>query len=184
MNHYEILSLPTPSGDGPPSPATLKTAYHRTLLRFHPDKALRDSELAVRLPEPEHGFSLSKSAAPPPTIDEIKHAYATLADPESRRVYDRDLLLRRNGAVTTPDGTLPSGTGRDDDGLETVDLEEMAFDEARERWSWACRCGEEEGFVVTEGELEGALVEGRSTGELVVGCRGCSLWIRVTFGVA
>ena len=62
-------------------------------------------------------------------------------------------------------------------GLETVDLDDLTFDEAQAVWYRACRCGHERGFVITEGELDADA----EIGEVVTGCRGCSLWLNVTF---
>lgn len=54
-------------------------------------------------------------------------------------------------------------------------------DEGEGVWYLGCRCGEERGYVVREGDLE--RVEGLGEREIVVGCCGCSLWVRVGFGV-
>lgn len=48
-------------------------------------------------------------------------------------------------------------------------------------WSHACRCGFAPGFVIREAALEDAV--GRGESEVLVGCGGCSLWVRVGFGV-
>jgi diphthamide biosynthesis protein 4 len=48
-------------------------------------------------------------------------------------------------------------------------------------WTRACRCGMEKGYTILEEELEDA--EQRGEGEVLVGCEGCSLWVRVGFGV-
>lgn len=77
-------------------------------------------------------------------------------------------------------------------GMEIVDLEELDFEggglenenendaTATENiWKRACRCGSIPAFVVTEAELEKAADEG----ELVTGCKGCSLWLKVMFTV-
>lgn len=64
-------------------------------------------------------------------------------------------------------------------GIETVDLDDLEVDEARGEWYRSCRCGDDQGFLVAESDLEEAVEEG----ELSVGCRGCSLWLKVLFGV-
>lgn len=67
-------------------------------------------------------------------------------------------------------------------GIETIDLDDLNMDEDETKehtWYRGCRCGEERGFVITEGDLEDAAQDG----EVTVGCRGCSLWLRVLFGV-
>lgn len=49
-------------------------------------------------------------------------------------------------------------------------------------WTRAChRCGADPGFSIEEEALEAA--EERGEGEVLVGCGGCSLWVRVEFGV-
>lgn len=49
------------------------------------------------------------------------------------------------------------------------------------QWTRSCRCGAEQGFRILESELEEA--EGRGESEVLVGCEGCSLWVRVGFDV-
>ncbi|KAF1971215.1 hypothetical protein BU23DRAFT_556234 [Bimuria novae-zelandiae CBS 107.79] len=48
-------------------------------------------------------------------------------------------------------------------------------------WTRGCRCGAEKGFRIQERELEDA--EARGETEVLVGCEGCSLWVRVGFDV-
>ena len=79
-------------------------------------------------------------------------------------------------------------------GLELVDLSDFdeveptttstSKEEEREEgveWTRACRCGDEKGFRIVEDELEDAQVRGDN--EVLVGCQGCSLWLRVGFEV-
>ena len=63
-------------------------------------------------------------------------------------------------------------------GLEVVDLDDLSHDERGEVWFKSCRCGEGRGFQFSEADLE----EASEIGELHVGCRGCSLWLKVLFG--
>lgn len=64
-------------------------------------------------------------------------------------------------------------------GLDTIDLDDLAYDEVSESWWRSCRCGQERGFIITEHDLE----QETQTGELVTGCKGCSLWLKVLFHV-
>lgn len=64
-------------------------------------------------------------------------------------------------------------------GVETVDLDDFEFDESRIVWYRSCRCGDERGFTIEETDLE----EAAEDGELNVGCKGCSLWLKVLYGV-
>lgn len=157
--HYELLNLPIPTiTSKPPSPQEIKAAYRLALLAHHPDKS--SPQLPTKNPNV-------------PTIDAIKAAYHALSTPSLRAEYDRTVLLH---PPTKSTGQKSGYTGS-----ETLDLDDLVFDEVEGVWYLGCRCGEKRGYVVTEGDLER---EERLGGrEIVVGCRGCSLWIRVGFGV-
>lgn len=170
-DYYEILNIPSSSAGNLPiiSKQQLKNAYHKALLKHHPDKSSPS-------PTPAPGARDSNAY----TIDDITNAYKVLSDPELRAEYDRDLTLQRK--------SFNKAAGKSDDvsfhtGLEVVDLEDMTEqdDEATGSSSWyrGCRCGDEKGFIVTEDELEAEAHHG----EILVGCRGCSLWIKVLFAV-
>jgi diphthamide biosynthesis protein 4 len=158
ISHYEILNLPIPTSNNAPFAAEdVKRAYRLALLKHHPDK---------------HTIQSTNGAASTPSVDAIKTAYAVLSDPTSRADYDRELLLRRK----------PSGQDKAfHTGEEVVDLDDLAFDEEEGIWYRGCRCGEDRGYVVTECQLEDE--ERKGGREVMVGCRGCSLWIRVGFGI-
>ena len=150
-DYYTILNLATRSLDPSLNPSEVKAAYKRALLQHHPDKKSTSS--------PKTGF----------TVDSIALAYKILSSPALKSEYDLGLQTARP---------------KDDDkvfrtGLDTVDLDDLIFDERKEIWTRGCRCGDDHGFVVGEGELE----INAEDGELIIGCRGCSLWLRVLFGV-
>jgi diphthamide biosynthesis protein 4 len=120
-----------------------------------------------------------------PSVDAITAAYRVLSSTEARRAFERGLLAR--GAVGGSGGE--AGWDADPDagahvGLEVVDLDDLVWEEGEGGegvWWRSCRCGEERGFVVRERQLvREEEVGGR---ELLVGCVGCSLWLRVGFGV-
>ncbi|KAJ5376678.1 DnaJ-domain-containing protein [Penicillium cosmopolitanum] len=172
VDYYQILNLPF----GPSTSLTkqqLKLAYHKALLRHHPDKAgpiTQDATLRAT------SASTSPSSQDKFTIDEITAAYKTLTDPSLRAEYDRVLRLDRvKGAEREKTGDVFHT------GLEVVDLEDLGCDESGEEIVWfrGCRCGDERGFLVSEDELEKEVEHG----EIVVGCRGCSLWLKVLFAV-
>lgn len=143
--HYEILSVP--SGVSLAS-ALLKKAYHRALLLHHPDKLG------------------SQPAGPQFTVDQITTAYITLSTPQLRQEYEKELVV----STSTIIGGVDEGKV-----LQAVDLDDFDYDEQGERWTRACRCGEGEGFVITEEHL--------AAGDDVVGCCGCSLWVKVGYEV-
>lgn len=156
QDHYAVLSLPTTP---PPSEQTIRHAYRRALLLHHPDKSKSFSNLLT------------------PSIDHITTAYKTLVDPLRREEYDRRITLRTSARPTA--SALEQYPG-----LETVDLEEMNFvagnrDGDGVYWR-GCRCGNATAYEVPERELEAYVEEG----EIVTGCQGCSLWLRVLFASA
>ena len=158
---YAILSLSPPAqGHAPPSVQRIKEAYHRALILHHPDKSRRAAP------------SASNEARP--TVDEITLAFNTLRDENLRRAYDRQCLIS-NG---TEFGHKPAEAQLS--GIETVDLDDMLYDEGRKTFSRSCRCGKEQGFHVEETQLEAS----EDVGEILVGCQGCSLWIKIVFAVA
>jgi diphthamide biosynthesis protein 4 len=167
--HYDILDLPSNlRNESSISLQTLRAAYRRALLRHHPDKSSSKPPL-TSLPEREALY----------TVDEITHAFRTLSDPQTRAAYNTSLALKRSTIVGVGGRISKEGWKT---GVETADLDDLerSDDEAGgQTWYRGCRCGEERGFVVTEDDLECA---GRE-GEVTVGCRGCSLWLRVLFGV-
>ncbi|KAL4865259.1 hypothetical protein BDV12DRAFT_174876 [Aspergillus spectabilis] len=176
---YEILNLPFPQTSTPYSKQQVKIAYHKALLRHHPDKtpnasASPDSKSTTTTPPPP-----SSQPTHPFTIDEITTAYKTLSNPSLRAEYDRALRLDRDRVT----GAGKNGTVFHT-GLEVVDLEDLECDEDANTgegdvWYRGCRCGDERGFCVSEGDLE----REAENGEVVVGCRGCSLYMKVLFAV-
>jgi len=97
-----------------------------------------------------------------------------LVDPARRREYDNTLLLKN--AQTDINGTL---TGLHPTGLETLDLDDMNYDEEHASWAKTCRCGNIKAYEVSEEDLDIASSDGGH--EVLVGCGGCSLFVRVVF---
>lgn len=153
LNYYQLLHL---NGQDQISPSALRQAYRKGLLRHHPDK---------------QGKNGNKSSI---SVDDIALAYQTLSDPDLRAEYDRWLASDDHLDVDSGKIARPRHTG-----LETVDLDDLAFDPASGVWSRSCRCGDVQGFTVTEAELEKHVDEA----EIITGCKGCSLWLRILFGV-
>lgn len=154
-DYYQLLGLGPRQRDEALSAQELKSAYRRALLKHHPDK---DSSSNTK--------SLHK-----PTVDDIVLAYKTLSTPSLKLEYDRHL---RTGVRPSSHATVGETYHI---GLETVDLDDLQYDSAAGMWRRECRCGDESGFIVTEAELEKKIDDG----ELLVGCKGCSLWLRVMF---
>ncbi|KAK1835582.1 hypothetical protein QBC39DRAFT_378794 [Podospora conica] len=184
--YYEILSLPpslltttTPSSSPSHHQQLLKRAYRRALLNHHPDKTKTNTTTT----KPSTTTTTPRTATTKTTytIDQITLAFTTLSTPSLRAAYDRDLAL----LTTAPQGE------KHHTGLETVDLDDLSYDDDDGEWFRACRCGNPRGFRVGEEDLDEALLEQQQAGEgaggageVVVGCVDCSLWLRVLFAVA
>ena len=175
-DHYTILNLQFTESSSSLSKQQLKLAYHRALLKHHPDKA-QDQDHR-RGSGNTSGNRHPTSSSNIYTIDEITTAYKTLSDPAQRAEYDRSLRLDRLKTVEREKTGAVFHTG-----LEVVDLEDLQEDEKEGSdelfWFRGCRCGDERGFMVTEEDLEREVEHG----EVVVGCRGCSLYMKVLFAV-
>ena len=164
--HYEVLALSSGllSSQNDPS-IILKKAYHRALLRNHPDKTTSSI-----LTNSNKDTTKSREYS----VDQITEAFAVLSSPTRRAGYDNALRLSRKDG-----GTEGWEGGKFQTGIENVDLDDLAHDEAQNCWYRSCRCGNERGFLFREEDLE----EVSSDGELMVGCLDCSLWLRVYFAV-
>ena len=149
-DHYQILGLEVRKDDWL-SFNEVKLAYKRALLLHHPDKV--------------GGIPTEQTIS----VDDIALAFKIISDPVLRKTYDACLKTTR-----TSDHSKVVHTG-----LETVDLDDLLYDENDGFWHRSCRCGNEGGYLVTEAELE----QHADDGELITGCRGCSLWLRVLFSV-
>jgi diphthamide biosynthesis protein 4 len=174
MNHYAALQLPSPTSTQKEpfklsNAEEIKQAYRLALLTHHPDKNTKFQKISTNVDKP--------------SIDAIKLAYTVLSDPKSRAEYDRALVLQDQKIGATSNGQSSTDTHRTfRTGEELIDLDDMAYDEVTGIWYRACRCGEQRGYTVTETQLE---EEERKGGrEVVVGCCGCSLWLRIGFSIA
>ncbi|KAJ5287781.1 diphthamide biosynthesis protein 4 [Penicillium angulare] len=180
-DYYQILNIPFTSSSATLSKQQIKLAYHKALLKHHPDKAAtvtQDSGIqGSTFASSNDSSSMSNNDARTYTIDEITTAYKTLLDPQQRAEYDRTLRLDRQRSTEKTGDVFHTG-------LEIVDLEDLACDEGDATndlavWYRGCRCGDDRGFLVTEDDLE----REAEHGEIVIGCRGCSLWLKILFAV-
>ncbi|KAI1470196.1 uncharacterized protein F4812DRAFT_457587 [Daldinia caldariorum] len=178
---YDILALTPKHLEGQAGAAQqqkiVKQAYHRALLKYHPDKASQGSGGSRNGDSTSSRRKQGSQPAPAPapasaprityTVDQIQHAYAVLADRKQRAEYDRALR------------THPSSSSFQT-GVEMVDLDDLGFDERTGVYYRGCRCGNARGYAFTEENLE----EFEDDGVLMVECLDCSLWIRVLFAAA
>ncbi|KAI8635127.1 hypothetical protein F5Y19DRAFT_469000 [Xylariaceae sp. FL1651] len=205
---YEILSLTPKHLEGQASAAqqkAVKQAYRKALLKHHPDKHQQDSPTTSASSQTQTSpkakskstKSTSSSTSVPKsqliyTVDQIQHAYNVLSDAHQRREYDRQLLLTSSSTFTTSFSSHQHSSSssstqqkhsvstRFHTGIETVDLDDLGFDERTGVYHGSCRCGNERGFQFTEAQLE----EYEDDRVLMVQCLDCSLWMRVLFDAA
>jgi diphthamide biosynthesis protein 4 len=194
---FEILSLTPKSleGQDPPTQSkAVKQAYRRALLTHHPDK----SQQAKAAQSQSQSQSSSSSSGPSQsvryTVDQITNAYTVLSDSKKRREYTRSLQTqtqthtrttsssssRRDGSQRQPQQQQQQQETRRHSfrtGVETVDLDDMEWDDRKGLYYRGCRCGNSRGYCFREMDLE----EVGEAGELLVECVGCSLWLRVLF---
>ncbi|KAL7819057.1 hypothetical protein V8C26DRAFT_395848 [Trichoderma gracile] len=176
-SHYEVLNLSPSILNSQHDPSTLiKQAYRRALLRHHPDKASTTptpSSVTSSSPSSSRTQTTRLSATQIYTIDQITQAFTVLSSPSQRSTYDAALRLSRANGEATAHARFQTG-------IENVDLDDLQFDEAEERWYRSCRCGNDRGYSFDEEDLEAVEQEG----VLMVGCHDCSLWLKVHFAVA
>ena len=176
VDFYEVLALPfAGTSSVTHSKHQIRFAYHKALLKHHPDKAGAIAKEDFTKTAASN-TSNNDASSSPYTIDQIRTAYKTISDPVLRAEYDRSLRLDRAKAAEREKTAHVFHTG-----LEVVDLEDLACDETPDGdvWYRGCRCGDERGFSVTEEDLEREVEHG----EILIGCRGCSLWLKILFAV-
>ncbi|RMZ73965.1 diphthamide biosynthesis 4 [Pyrenophora seminiperda CCB06] len=192
---YRVLGLDAPRWNDSAkaqSAADLRRGYKTALLAAHPDKRGNGTTDAAKMTEGDWY-----------TVDDVREAYIVLADPKTRADYDNWLLHNRDALCSSwssQSASLPSSDFilglelvdlSDFDVVDTVSDLDTKVDSAKGhvgqeggkqmQWTRACRCGTDHGFRILEEELEDA--EERGEKEVLVGCEGCSLWVRVGFAV-
>ena len=155
-NFYEVFSLSQSA-----SQTEIKTAYHRALLHFHPDKnhkvnSTKADDLNILDTHPG-------TTTDPIPISLIKEAYHTLSTPDLRARHDA-LLLQKG----QPPGPRPAQVVSLEDFQEDPDPRDDSESEGGP-WRYKCRCGGT--YTITSTEME--------NGHHLVGCNGCSevVWV-------
>ncbi|KAL6250583.1 Diphthamide biosynthesis protein 4 [Rhinocladiella similis] len=173
--HYDVLQLPRHQDWSRVSQEDIKSAYRHALLIHHPDKAahvsLQTQQQQQQQQQQRQQKPRSHNSTPVYSIDDIVVAYEVLTDPGKRRIYN-ETLDKKDGSASNIKGTHV--------GVEVFDLEDLQHDERKNIWFKACRCGDEQGYVLTETDLDNE----SQHGEIYVGCQGCSLFIKVLFALA
>lgn len=213
QDYYHVLGISSPraitAASTPDlSPDFLRSKYREALLRAHPDK--QPLPRPGKIPPTRASTAAATDTGKTYTVDDVREAFAVLGDEAKKREYDiwlrssvssaarkqdegfilglevldlSDFEEIRSGDVssptTTPASTASSScsTSEANTGAST----EGGNEDEKIEWRRACRCGVAPGFVIPEQELEDAICRGEE--DILVGCAGCSLWVRVEFGI-
>lgn len=177
-SHYDVLSLPAPTFNGATlellTSQAVKKAYHKALLKWHPDKALVGGALPATTLDKLKSTSPLPTDTPCYTLDEIITAYTILSTERGRREYEREYCLRLAGNTQEVKGLWNAYVP-----MDVVDLDDFEYEERLGKFYKGCRCEDDEGYVLWESELEEV-----QTREVMVECMGCSLWLKVVFEIA
>ncbi|TFL00345.1 DnaJ domain-containing protein [Pterulicium gracile] len=155
LDLYDVLeSSPTAS------PAEIKQAYHRALLRYHPDKQQRHQPVKDVASNATLNTLTSGTSR---DVYVLKHSYDILSDPSSREAYDASLLQRKKLKLGPRPAEVVSLHEFTEDDLEPGVQDVMA------KWRHPCRCGGM--YVITEKEMD--------EGQHLIGCWSCSevIWV-------
>ncbi|KAH7077302.1 diphthamide biosynthesis protein 4 [Paraphoma chrysanthemicola] len=206
-DYYAILGLSAPHTTSAnthiTSPADIRRAYKLALLAAHPDKNTGStSSQSYTVDDVKHAYTILADAK-----TRLEYDAWVRANPgvvvggggggvgvgegfmSSEFVLGLEVLdlsdfdvLDPGFEFSDPTTTTPSSS----QGTAQNNRQENAGGEGGEgekqmEWTRACRCGAEQGFRILEEELGDA--EARGEKEVLVGCEGCSLWVRVGFEV-
>ncbi|KAL5428893.1 hypothetical protein PMIN04_000504 [Paraphaeosphaeria minitans] len=202
-NPYTTLGLPTPHPPALPGPDVLRKAYKTALLAAHPDKIATAGGAAAAV-----GISVDdvKEALAVFSDPGWRGVVGRLLEGEGDGEGDGE-GVRQGGAdfvlglevldlaefevgglpfvrLGSPEGEgedVLVGEGSGGDEQAQAQAQAQAHAEAEMEWTRPCRCGADKGFRIRERELVDA--EGRGERDVLVGCEGCSLWVRVEFDV-
>ncbi|KAH9031553.1 hypothetical protein EDB84DRAFT_167903 [Lactarius hengduanensis] len=120
-DYYTLLGITRSA-----SPDTMKAAYHRALLRIHPDKQRQSAD----------------NPSPSANIGLIQNAFLTLSSTTQRAAYDARCELSRKAPRPAQVVSLEDFDFSDSEGPDgTVSI-----------WSLTCRCGGM--YKVTDDDLE------------------------------
>lgn len=112
----------------------LKKKYLKLILLLHPDKIGNENE--------DGEFHL------------VQKAWSVLKDPESRKLYDAELICQEHSDLLLYD---------------TINLSDMTLDSSESFYTYCCRCGGT--YLLNSSEANGTKV--------IIGCDECSFSVQV-----
>lgn len=197
-DYYATLNLSASSSSEHTS-QDLRRAYKLALLSAHPDKNNTSQQQQHTIDQIKEAYSVLSDASTraeydtylrlhPEIIGKGELGIGARGEVSSDFILGLEVLDLSDFDVLDPgfkfSNPMPittSSTSAEQGNDEEMEVEVEIERNGQMEWTRACRCGDERGYVILEEELEDA--EGRGEGEVLVGCGGCSLWVRVGFGV-
>ncbi|KAG0679894.1 Diphthamide biosynthesis protein 4 [Pichia californica] len=192
INHisfYDVLGLTKDC-----TTKDVKSAYHRLLLKHHPDKKIQQKN---------NNKMINTN---PNSIQYLQKAYKTLSVNEEREKYDLNL---HNHFIKLGLNTSGSGSNINIDGIDRIDLSEFDIintepstqnyekeeeDDDEELFVHICpRCCFEDGFVLsgsdlaqgTQDQIDDNIHQDSNTDyQILLQCASCSLWLCVTYSIS
>ncbi|CAI6341439.1 unnamed protein product [Periconia digitata] len=149
----------------------------------------KEYDASFRLSLHAHSYSSSFSAAAAAAAAAAHDSSISSFDLEALDIFDLDdFTISSSSSSSFPRHRCrrdPTDAENNADGNASAEEEEEEDDDgggAKSEWCRRChRCGADPGFRVDEVELERAVAA--DVEEVVLGCAGCSLFVRVQFGV-
>ena len=209
-NYYHVLDLAPPSRTPTKtklSGTDVRRAYKLALLAAHPDKQQRavptDGKARTRagysVDEVKQAYTVLASESSRADYD-ARLLRQDDASPFAAHAASADFLLglevvdlgefdviehAEPAAFSSSSSSCSSSTSNPNPNPSSSDSDPSSDEEQHSsdtvEWTRACRCGADKGFRIRETELEDAAARGDT--EVLVGCEGCSLWVRVGFEV-
>lgn len=195
-DYYATLNLPLPLPNvQPTSTPDIRRAYKLALLAAHPDKQTGQARSTHTVDEVKEAYAVLMDKDKRTSYDAWVLRNGGVGGGgggggengggigvSQEFLAGLEVLDLSDFCVLDPGFEFTHTDGGADGGAEAGGDKERgdAEGEGQMEWTRACRCGDEDGFRILEEELEDA--EQRGEGEVLVGCGGCSLWVRVGFG--
>jgi diphthamide biosynthesis protein 4 len=158
--HYEILQIP-PVADV----ATIKAAYHKAALLYHPDKRRRAPHAQAQLAITNDDIN-NKDDDDDSQFQKIQVAWECLRHVEQRQVYDEELWLRSKQQSNRQASSIP---------LERSDCREEYLESVGDyTLIYTCRCGQDVDTAEVDADSDDDDDDDALTGDKdLVTCPGC-----------
>ncbi|PWZ03330.1 alpha/beta-hydrolase [Testicularia cyperi] len=164
---YELLGV-KPSATS----TEIRAAYLDMVRKHHPDKLQQQQKRTTTSPDAQPNDATMSSDR---LIRNLNRAYATLIDDGQRRQYDSTLATAGQSSAAAAAAAAAASPRIsavvDFESFQPMDEEGAEGSEAGLTFTYPCRCGSS--YVIGEAQIRGEVD--------VVGCGGCSEYVRVRY---